>query len=356
MTAPYSHHAVRELAWAFEGPGLLAHDVFHSNVESDATMRQWVERHRARINALEQDPTPLLRYLSGVAIYDRLGRYFEALLRYFLVEVEGVSKLLTNLQVREKKATIGELDLVFLSASLASVRARHWEASVKFYLCTALDEDEAREERFFMGTLVEDRLDRKLHKLLEKQLKLPLLPAAHALLSEAGLASPESRALLKGFLYYASDKDWKTYPHPSTISVNHVHGWWTTSDKLCLPRESSQSRYILLEPARWLAPYYGWIPCNNVLTRESLSDLVREVFSGPTTERSVFREMMVAEVEPEAEADGTLRVRELSRGNILHAEWPKLARTASEPDEGLTRFLTALRISEDHSTSRTEPN
>jgi uncharacterized protein len=329
----FSIHEVRELAWIFQGPGILSDIRFPDQIESDLAMKNRLSPHLARLSALERDPRILREFLASIQTHGRLGRYFEALLKFYLLELVKAETLQTNLQIREGRQTIGELDVLFREAR--DLPARHWEASVKFYLCTAENEHEAKQLRFFMGTLVWDRLDRKLEKLLEKQLKLPLLPQTRAALEALGMKNVESRALLKGFLYYPSHLDWRRLPHPAEVSPHHARGWWTTDDRAEIPQSSSNSLYMILPPARWLAPFYGEVQDTELLTRSALIERARAAFSQP--ERPRFPEMMVAEVAlvedaPEEAASNLGRrvVREVSRGNLLSRDWPAHARASLE--------------------------
>lgn len=261
-------------------------------------------------------------------MHNRLGRYFETLLRFYLLCMARVEKLESNLQIRSGRQTLGELDHVFRETLDAT--PIHWEASVKFYLCTTSDPERARELRFFMGTLEEDRFDRKLAKFLDRQLKLPLTPEASARLSELGLADPSSRALLRGFLYYPAEVDWRHHPHPPEVSSRHSRGWWTNAKSFAVPQRDSTSRYILLPPARWMAPFEGLVARDTVHTLETLRDLTRAHFDGPETWGTLHREMMIAEVEVTNESHEGAWVRELTRGNILHEGWIPIARAEAE--------------------------
>jgi uncharacterized protein len=326
-------HEVRELAWIFQGPGLLSEILFPDEIESDLELKTRLASHRSMLLAMDRDASRLLDFLASVETHGRLGRYFEALLKFYLLELVQAETLQTNLQIRDGRQTIGELDVVFRQTQ--GRPARHWEASVKFYLCTAETESEARELKYFMGTLVWDRLDRKLEKLLKKQLRLPMTPQARETLKALGMEHVESRALLKGFLYYPSHLDWRHFPHPAEVSPRHARGWWTTEERAEIPQTSPSSLYMVLPPERWLAPFYGDVETTELLTRSALIERARQAFARP--ERPRFPEMMVAEVEVVGDDSaegapnlGKRRVREVSRGNVLTAEWPAHARASLE--------------------------
>lgn len=333
LSIRFNTHEVRDLAWVFSSPGLLNPACFDHRVETDADFRLLMEPYWERLRALDQNPQPILEFLGHLQTYGRLGRYFENLLRFFLLEFLKAERVITNLQIQESGVTKGELDLLFCHPSFE--RPHHWEASVKFYLCVTTDPEKARTLPHFMGTLVEDRLDRKLEKLLHRQLELPRSPAGQEKLAALGLLSPESRALLKGMLFYPSHVGWLSHPHPAEVAADHDRGWWTTSEILCFPQQTPQSLYMELPPGRWLSLFKGPILPSLLMTRDELTQRVRAYFAGPETPRSIFREMMVSEVQPTppppeaSPSQGVVWVEELSRGHILHREWPRIADAAA---------------------------
>ena len=324
MASGFRTHEVRELAWVFNGPGLLSPAHFGSRIESDADLQNRFVRFRDVISDLDQNPRDLLEFLKQRPTGGRLGRYFENLLQYYLLHLEGVTKHALNLQVREGRRTVGELDLVFKIGQTLPV---HWEASVKFYLCSTESPAEAVDPQFFMGTLVHDRLDRKIKKLFESQLRLPDHPEAREKLRELGLEAPRSRAIMKGFFFYPSRTDWPRAAHPAEVSTNHLRGWWTTASRLEIPKFDQDSRYIVLPFARWLAPFDGRVEPHELIQLDELQWKVRRLFDSSWA-RPVNYELMIAEVAVKEETSEGPWVTERSRGNILHPKWPEHARTS----------------------------
>ena len=314
---------MREFAWVFLGPGLVSESSFPDRIETDLAMRERLLPFAECLRELDTQPELLNRFLAEHPSGGRLGRHFENLLHYYLLKLACVDQLVMNLQVRDGKRTMGELDLVFRER--AGESARHWEASVKFYICITDSDEESKLTSYFMGTLVEDRLDRKIRKLFNRQLTLPQTPQAASRLNELGLVAPQSRALLKGFFFYPSHTNWRARALPPEVSASHTRGWWTTEALSVIPQKDLDSRYIVLPFSRWFAPFSGLSAPHELFTLSELRARLARVFDNSWA-RPVHYEMMVAEVVIVDETNEGTWIRERSRGTILHAKWPTHAR------------------------------
>ena len=328
-------HEVRELYWALAGPSLLAPQTLP--IETDSDLRAITARHLSELRRLDEDPTDLFLYFSDHPSLSRLGRHFENLLEYFLTRLEKAPSFARNIQIQsesrgKKRGTLGELDLLFRAPWCQE--ARHWEASVKFYICVAREPEEFVDERHWLGTLVYDRLDRKIAKLKNRQLGLASTPEGARVIEERGHKGAESRALLKGFMYYDSEGDWRNAPVPASVSTAHCRGWWTTSRRPALPSTRPESRFMRLPPERWLAPFQGWLPSSLVYSRAEFARHIHDFFGGRALPHALTREIMSAEVEVLDEGANGLFVRELSRGNVVFEAWPDYARASAHGAEG----------------------
>ena len=316
----YRNHETRDLAWAFQGPGLLNPDCFNGRCLTDTDLCALIEPHLEQIAKLNADSAPLVDFLAKRPTGGRLGRYFENLFLYFFTDLKCVSQIESNLQIRDGKKTIGELDFVYRTTS--TCQPIHLEISVKFYICIGLSEAESRDCRFFVGTLIEDRLDRKIDKIFNQQVRLPEAAATCERLEALQMAAPRSQGLMKGCFFYPSSSDWKNHPHPAEVSQNHHRGWWTTAEAPLIPRKSEHSHYIVLPFDRWLTPIYGTSRPYSLYTYSELLAYVARAFDNSWA-RPLHFELGIAEVEVISADD----VREISRGNILHAKWPAHARS-----------------------------
>jgi hypothetical protein len=198
--------------------------------------------------------------------------------------------------------TVGELDFVFERVG----RVEHWEAAVKFYLCTA-ESGATVGTQDFLGPMGKDRLDLKISKLFDHQLALPARPEARATLEAQGFLGPiRSRAIVKGALFYPVRSDWRAHPHPTEVSPGHSRGWWSRGfDAGAFPADS---RWVELPRLRWLSPFIGE---GSPITHSGMRDYCRSHFE---MER---RALMLARVRRE----GDLWV-EIDRGVVVHSDWP----------------------------------
>src|SRR5687768_14976640 len=128
---------VRDLAGVMGAPGLLdpGRSCVPGAVISDGECSALLERHCGKLAELDRDPRELERWIEAAQGGSRLlGRYFEALLGFWIARVLGARKLEHSIKVLRDRQVVGELDFIFEDAD---GNLKHWEASVKFYLCIA---------------------------------------------------------------------------------------------------------------------------------------------------------------------------------------------------------------------------
>ena len=232
---------VRDLAWVMAAPGLLRESAAPDFAVPDAF--GWQAAHTAMLTLLELDqvPVPLLDWIAA-RNPQRLGRYFETLLEYWLVHLLGGELLAANLKVKADKRVVGEYDFIWRDAAGT---LQHWEASVKFYLQV----DAGAGLAGYIGTLTHDRLDLKFARLRDHQLKLGGTLAGAAVLPNIG-EIPVARALLKGWLFYPAGQTMRPAPD---VSPQHLQGWWLRWDATAqLPQTGLHWR--VLERLEWLTP------------------------------------------------------------------------------------------------------
>ena len=155
----------------------------------------WFEQQQMRMSGalkrLDNDPRMLEQALAGQKDW-RLGAYFETLVGYGIELATGVTLLGRNLQVFRQQQTIGELDFIIARDG----EPVHVEVAFKYYLRMEVN----RETVCFGPSL--RRLDLKVSKLAEKQLRLLQVPECRACLIERGIPIPRSsEAWLKGAVF-----------------------------------------------------------------------------------------------------------------------------------------------------------
>ena len=212
---------VRDLAGVMDSPCLLA--PLRPQILSDVDCQAQLDRCEGALLRLDQDPRPLLEWLESMPGSVLLGRYFEALLGFWIRYLVGASRMEASFKILRERQVIGELDFVFEPPG--TEKLLHWEAAVKFYLCTASTPEGGRRADAFLGTMTKDRLDKKLAKLFDQQLEMPHGPEGRKQLQAAGYEqSPESRLFMKGALFYPAERDWRHHPHPPEVSPGHLRG------------------------------------------------------------------------------------------------------------------------------------
>ncbi|MBL1277760.1 MAG: DUF1853 family protein [Ectothiorhodospiraceae bacterium] len=339
-TYPFKNAVVRDLAWVMLSPGLMVSNRKQKRLVSDDDCQKYYEAQFNPLKRLDEDPSPLLEYLSPLKSH-RLGFYFEALLAYWIEHLLPSALFKKNIAVFQKldktgRRTIGEFDFLFnlQGESLQGKREiRHWEATVKFYL---LYENKMGKVQW-IGPGGRDRLDIKLARLFEHQLKLANTVEGRGILkmlSEAHSPSPHmnnrfptilSAAFIKGYLFYpageenemnveVNDHSW--YPG-LTLSPVHLKGWWIRHGEKKLLQRGEGIRWLLLPKLRWLSS--AGITTQSHQSADELMDdtaMTRYCDHHFTNGHS---SLLFAEMQ--RTGNGWV---EMSRGFVLHHSWPEI--------------------------------
>lgn len=237
---------VRDLVWVMAAPGLMRDSSAQDFALSDAFGQETVLRAMPYLQALDRRPAALHDWIAARQP-QRLGRYFETLLEYWLTHLMVAQLVAANLPVKTGDIVMGEYDFLWRDEAGA---LNHWEASVKFYLQV----DAAAGLAGYVGTLTRDRLDLKFAHLRDKQLKLATTPAGEAALPHSGEAV-SARALLKGWLFYPHGQA-MIIPAPE-VSPQHLSGWWLRWGETAFNPQPGL-RWKVLPRLEWLTPSMNW--------------------------------------------------------------------------------------------------
>jgi hypothetical protein len=301
MLQTFENPSVRDLAWVIASPAMLqAHEtrrpVFSTQDCSDAFAKAL-----AKLQQLEEDPAPLLSYLEQFDGH-RVGRYFEALTHYWLQHLAGLEVVANNLQLRDGKQTVGEIDFLFRE----NKQLIHWEVAVKYYLQLVPD----CEEHEYIGPNAADNLASKTKRLFEEQLprstEQNLVRELGAL---DGTGSIKRQAFIKGWLFYHG------FPEtpgtcPLSINPDHLKGFWIRHGEDKLPPQTQNALWALLKKPYWLAPKLS-ATTDGLINRDQMELLLKSHFN---TKKSP---LLVAKLEPCA--SGYL---ERLRGFVVSPQWP----------------------------------
>jgi hypothetical protein len=221
-----------------------------------AVSAEWFQSMQQRsqdwLEQLKHNPAPLLEWLKPQPS-TRLGFYFEQLCAFWLSHMDTITAVSRHTPVTREGRTVGERDILCLDRE--SGQALHFELAIKYYLQTAKDKFELCD---FVGPRAQDRLDLKLNRLFQKQLRL--------LETEAGLlAVPQdlrshsfiSKAFVKGGLFYPLDLwlESDSPPVPIGIARSAPMGWWLHITRYA-PRdwESLQAvKWSILSRLEWMS-------------------------------------------------------------------------------------------------------
>ena len=244
--------AVRDLAWALEGPSLIdgaAAEILGRFV-SDAELQAKLKKALPRLLALDREPRVLEEFVAVHRENNRLGNYFESLLAFSLENLLEARDLRFRIPIRDARRTLGELDFVFRDE--ASGEWEHWEATVKFYLRTGSDLASC------YGIDPTDNLHLKLRRTLDHQLTLPGRPETQAILARYGVPLLRSRALMKGILFDPKPDPLRAPldlgPLPPPIAPGRARGWWARAGEVWWETMERESYWVVLPKYRWLSP------------------------------------------------------------------------------------------------------
>ena len=299
--------AVRDLAWAIGSPVLIdaSYPAYLNRVVDDAWCNTQLQRNTAWLAGLDKEPQPLHQFIVARPTR-RLGLYFETLIAFWLTHMPDTQIIATNLQVQNDQRTLGEYDFLFRNAS---GEACHWEAAIKFYLQV----EASPEQHSFIGPGTRDRLDLKLGRIFEHQLRLGLTPAGSNAIPQ-GVKLDKTQAFIKGYLFY----------HEATItkfaiagvSATHLSGWWIRHSCEAVPQTASDSCWIIPPRLHWLAP--GRLPADAaVMTYSQLNSLLDQHFNLNKDALLVF-EMVRGATGGMPTGDW----HERSRGFVTYSTWP----------------------------------
>ena len=229
----YRHPLVRQLAFAIASPNLIRHIPEEINAFYEISLhplsdwKLFYYSYASRLQSLDQDPTPLIQFLSQIKS-TRLGLRFEGLLWFWLQDQNHHFELLGHsIQNHQAGKTLGEID--FLVKNLKTHEIEHWEVCLKYYLAQP-----DLKLPTWIGLNPEDTLIQKLTHTCDKQFQF-----THAL----GHPIQRRYALIKGQLFLPL----KHAAVPSWINPDRRLGHW--HNKILKTKG-----FIHLTRPEWLCP------------------------------------------------------------------------------------------------------
>lgn len=297
------HQVVRDLAWCCFSAQLM-----QELPESDA-INLPIDRDKLWpwLMDIDQQPDALNEEIASLKS-TRLGIYYEALWRFYFSHHPDWELIQHNLQVQRDGITLGAFDFLCRRGD----EYWHIETAVKFYLCDARNENEAKEWHHWIGPNSEDRLDLKLSRLRQHQLPLHKTPEARAQLHALYTDVKEWKTGLcvQGYLFSPIATQYR----PAFSNKNHESGyWWHLQNFLHFLDETKDTQWIIVERQYWLSPTQTKNACELFSSENLIHHLQKHV-------GQMKRPLLLA-TQKKAESNNQLW-QEVWRGFVVPDNWP----------------------------------
>ncbi|AMO57065.1 hypothetical protein GZ77_00925 [Endozoicomonas montiporae] len=243
----------RDLQWIQNSPVLFngqSHDCFVSSVLPECQSDLFQPGYSLPTEAARHITTAL-----GQKRWHLLGIYYETLWHYLLDQHPAIQTLASNLQVQKAdRSTLGEFDLIYhcLNTGITT----HLELAVKFYLGIpdASQKSDDSSWHQWVGPGLKDRMDRKLHRLLNHQIRLGQTAEGAAVLKSLGVNQLVQAICFQGYLFYPVHGH---CPAPADCNPNHLRGSWISLSALPEWLAKFPTNLLYFRPAKlkWLAPF-----------------------------------------------------------------------------------------------------
>ena len=213
-------------------------------VFDDNACKSIYEECHAWLQEVSNNTNELHQFVQHTKAY-RLGRYFEALMSFWLKNCPHFEPLLENQQIFLNKKSIGELDYIFKYKE----QIYHFEIAVKFYLGI----EPGNAWHHWLGPGLKDRLDLKLDKLVNNQIPLCHHPQTQIIFKKNNISTPKSFVFLKGYLFWPLEQ--QQLPTPNYINSNVLKGYWGYLNSWTEYLASNiNDKWMILPKLRWLSP------------------------------------------------------------------------------------------------------
>lgn len=299
------------IRWAVGSPPLMSrHPDLGFQVLDDAWFADALQAdlplfdHWAAQLAMGEEPLPdaVMNAQSSL-----LGKHFEALIAHWLDASPHFRLRAQGVQLQREKQTVGELD--FLVDDLQRGRTLHLEVASKFYLAA---EDSNRWEHWVGPSGRHDTLRGKMDKLVD-QLAASQMAPAQDFLNHHRIPTPEPVLLMKGWFFHHHSRLHK-HKGPRWAHPGYSAGWWCHPHEAFEVMGSDHVRILPLPKGRWLGRFHP-VAGDPPLHWSRLQLVLDDHFQ--RTRRALMCAVVI-------EGDGGWE--ELSRGFVVHPQWPNIRR------------------------------
>lgn len=255
----------RDLLWILKSPSLLAtsHEglVHHELLTSLYKTAKWKLSDEHLLTKFHHNVSQIQTH--------KLGFYVEGLLKAWFWLDPNIKIIFTNKRVYREKKTLGELD--FFIYFKEQQRYEHWETAIKFYLYS-------ESENKFIGPGGKDRLDIKVKKMFDHQMKLCYEPEVLEELKSKSIDKFSTYCFLKGKLFYHINQKQK---NTVEIPINPIHkkGFWLYHKELGdFLRDKHEGFWIICPSLFWISDFHDILHACDPLENEVLVKTVTELF------------------------------------------------------------------------------
>jgi uncharacterized protein len=294
---------VAALAWIIGSPPMLTNSSgnpnFHLIAEDWCTQQH--QLHTPWLAELDQNPKPLRDFLDREKPL-LLGKIFEALVAFWMIESPHFDLVERNIQFFTGRKTSSEMD--FLLRSVDTGHLIHLEVACKYYL----GQRSSGQWSNWIGPNGKDNLLLKMEKT-KRQFSLEVLEK----MEEKNLIfkgqQVQNHFLLKGY-FFQPFQSLGGFVKPFAANAHYHGGWYLRSSELG-HFASDFKQWIILPKKNWMGPFCGHCENFELLNgNEMISACVYMI------EKTGKAQLII-----QAQQEGDLLV-EVSRGFVVKNDWP----------------------------------
>ncbi len=291
------------LAWIIGSPPLLVDSSgnpnFHLLTEDWCTEQYHL--HEPWLVELDQYPKPLLDFLD-IEKPLLLGKLFEALVAFWIMESEHFTLIERNIQFFTGKRTSGEMD--FLLRSEESGNLIHLEVACKYYLGS----QNSGKWLNWIGPNGKDNLFLKMEKT-KRQFSPDLLAkmVEKNFIFEGQLV--ENHFLLKGY-FFQPFQILGGFVKPFAANAHYHGGWYLRLSELG-HFASDLKQWLILPKKSWMGPFCAEYENFELLNGNEMIDACIYMI------KKTGKAQLIIQVEQEGDL-----LMEVSRGFVVKDDWP----------------------------------
>ena len=234
----------RDLSFLLASPSLLNNTKIVPAITSQEWMKWFLDAKEAIADDAKK-PQRLMQFVNTPRQY-KLGLYAEDLLLYYLHNFSPCKILAHDIQVFDGKRSIGAFDFI---VQTSTGEIEHWEMAIKYFVQYSLSPNWTE----FIGPGGRDSLQRKMNKMLHRQILLGDDPLAQEGLKERGIPIPTRKRIVSVGKLFAQYKTYFVVPYEG--DAHQPTGLWAKKDVFYEHLKSFPHRkWVFRKHPRWIGP------------------------------------------------------------------------------------------------------